>query len=107
MNPCFYLLMYFKIRFQKSLNTLRCNFHMMMLLDVLGKIAWVRSDFLPMGKISDILIWCEENNKMSLGIKGLRSYCVVCLNKTLHLLLSSGSTQGNRQYMTEKLLTGA
>ena len=33
---------------------------MMTLLDVLGKIAWVRSDFLSQGKISDILIPCAR-----------------------------------------------
>ena len=30
------------------------QFHMMMLRDILGKIAWVRYDFLSQGKISDI-----------------------------------------------------
>ena len=34
----------------------KMQFHMMTLLDVLGKIAWVRYDFLSQGKISDILI---------------------------------------------------
>ena len=33
---------------------------MMTLLDVLGKIAWVRLDFLSQGKISDILIRCAR-----------------------------------------------
>ena len=28
--------------------------------DSLGKIAWVRKDFLSQGKISDILIWCAR-----------------------------------------------
>ena len=36
------------------------QFHMMTLLEVLGKIAWVRSEFLSQGKISDILIWCAR-----------------------------------------------
>ena len=53
-----YLFIYFKISFQKSLlNKLSC-----MLLDVLGKIAWVRYDFLSQGKISDILIRCARNS---------------------------------------------
>ena len=38
---------------------------MMMLLDVLGKIAWVRKDFLSQGKISVILIWCARNTGYS------------------------------------------
>ena len=38
------------------------QFHMMRLLDVLGKIAWVRSDFLIQGKITDFLIRGEFNN---------------------------------------------
>ena len=33
---------------------------MMALLDVLGKIAWVRLDFQSQGKISDILIRCAR-----------------------------------------------
>ena len=38
-----YLFIYFKISLQKSLNTYaKMQFHMMTLLDVLGKIAWVR-----------------------------------------------------------------
>ena len=37
------------------------QFHMMMLLDVLGKIAWVRYDFLSQGKISDIHVRCARN----------------------------------------------
>ena len=36
------------------------QFHMMALLDVLGKIAWVKEDFLSHGKISDILIRCAR-----------------------------------------------
>ena len=37
----FILFIYFKISLQKSLNTLRCKFHMMTLLDVVGrKIAY-------------------------------------------------------------------
>ena len=39
----------------------KMQFYMMTLLDVLGKIAWVRSDFLSQGKISDILIRCARN----------------------------------------------
>ena len=39
----FYLFIYFKISLRKSLNTLlEMQFHMMTLLDVLGKIEWVR-----------------------------------------------------------------
>ena len=37
------------------------QFYMMTLVDVLGKIAWVRYDFLSQGKISDILIRCVRN----------------------------------------------
>ena len=37
------------------------QFHMMTLLDVLGKIALVRSDFLSQGKISDTLIRCARS----------------------------------------------
>ena len=39
------------------------QFHIMKLLDVLGKIAWVRQDFLSQGKISDIFIRCARNTK--------------------------------------------
>ena len=38
----------------------KMQFHMMTLLEVLGKIAWVRLDFLSQGKISDILIKCAR-----------------------------------------------
>ena len=40
----------------------KMKFHMMTLLDVLGKISWVRNDFLSQGKISDILIRCARKN---------------------------------------------
>ena len=36
------------------------QFHMITLLFVLGKIAWVRSDFLSQGKILDIHICVQE-----------------------------------------------
>ena len=36
------------------------KFHMMTLLDDMGKIGLVRSDFLSQGKSSDILIPCER-----------------------------------------------
>ena len=52
----YYFFMYFKISFQKSLNTsAKMQFHMVTLLDVLAKIAWVSQ-----GKISDILIRCAR-----------------------------------------------
>ena len=38
---------------------------MMKLLEVLGKIAWVRSDFLSQSKISDIRIRCARPGLMS------------------------------------------
>ena len=38
----------------------KMQFHMMTSLGVLGKIAWVRYDFLTQGKISDILIRCAR-----------------------------------------------
>ena len=47
------------------------QFHMMPLLDFLGKIAWVRQYFLYQGKIADILIRCartesDESHQMLL-----------------------------------------
>ena len=38
---------------------------MMTFIDVLGKIAWIRLDFLSQGKISDILIRNARNNVMT------------------------------------------
>ena len=58
------LFIYFKISLHTSLNTLRCNSLRMTLLDVLGKIAWVRKDFLSQGKISDILIQCARTKTL-------------------------------------------
>ena len=43
------------------------QFRMMTLLDVLGKIARAREDFLSKGKISDILIWCARKEFLSHG----------------------------------------
>ena len=41
------------------------QFHMMTLLDVLGKIAWIKKDFLSKGKISVILIRCARIEYLS------------------------------------------
>ena len=41
------LSIHFKLSFQKSLNTIRLQFNMMTVLDVLGKITWVRYFFYP------------------------------------------------------------
>ena len=66
---------YFKISLHTSLNTLRCNSLRMTLLDVLGKIAWVRKDFLSQGKISDILIQCARTKTL------IRLHVVIsCIN---------------------------
>ena len=54
------LFMYFK-KLSKIPEYAKMQFIMMTLLDVLGKIAWVRWDFLSQGKISDILIRCARN----------------------------------------------
>ena len=80
----------FKYLFQNKLPEVpeytKMQFHMMTLLDFLGKIAWVRLDFLSQVKISDILIRCARmpvtyNKATPLT----RSLCyIVMLNSSEH-----------------------
>ena len=67
------------ISFQRSLNTLRLQFHMVKLLDVLGKIAWVRYYSLSQGKISDILIRCARIRR---GLHSMSTHCTCCKSKS-------------------------
>ena len=53
----------------------KMQFHMMTLLDVLGKIAWVRYFFLSQGKISDILIRCAKKWLLEGGPYGPNNIC--------------------------------
>ena len=55
----------FQTKISGVLKYAKMQFHMMTLLDVLGNIAWVSSDFLSRGKISDILIRCARKNVLS------------------------------------------
>ena len=47
----------------------KVQFHMMTLLDVVDKIAWVRYDFLSQGKISNILIRCARTKVLRETLK--------------------------------------
>ena len=55
---CIYL---FQNKLLKVPEYAKMQFNMMRLLDVLGKIVWVRYDFLSQGKNSDILFRCARN----------------------------------------------
>ena len=57
-SPLFIYLFYNKL--QEVPEYAKMQFNMMTLLDVLGKIAWVRLEFLFQGKISDVLIGCAR-----------------------------------------------
>ena len=59
----------------------KMQFHMMTLFVVLGKITLVRYDFLPQGKISDILIRCARNSVL-LSLK--------CLSRLSAVILKDG-----------------
>ena len=56
-SPLF-LFIYFLKKLLEVPGDAKMQFHMMTLLDVLGKIAWVREDFLSHGKISE----CKKIN---------------------------------------------
>ena len=69
-SHCYVFIYLFQTKLPLVPEYAKMQFHMMTLLDVLGKIAWVKYDFLSRGKVTDILIWCARISEQ------LRCNCV-------------------------------
>ena len=70
-NWFIYLFIFFQKKLEEVTEYAKMQFHMMTLLDIPGKIAWVKYDLLSQGKISDILIPCARKVHTSLRLSSL------------------------------------